>query len=247
MQTELWRQVFKTTTKLQVRQIRNQIKKLIKRRAKKETMSPPSSHLPPTIWNSPAAAVNPAHDDLSTDKRSPRTQTHHDQSMPVKGNLAYWCPFHSSLLNPPNVLTLSKYGDVRRNLCEARNPTFKAVFCFTTSHLQAPELCQGKCFFLSETMMGHILLKDASNVLYPYFEKHSLRMRLFWQLSVLLLVPAFRCCGISHSSDNSSTYRWIVNQRQVLHVLVSHRSSQVNDSVAADADVSTRSGWGNLL
>lgn len=50
--------------------------------------------------NRPVAVVSLAHNALSADKQSLKTQTHHSQSVPVKGNLAYWCPFHSSQLKP---------------------------------------------------------------------------------------------------------------------------------------------------
>lgn len=50
-----------------------------------ETVLSLSSH----HLNNPATVVSLAHDDLSADKQSQKTQTHHDQYAPVKGNLAY--------------------------------------------------------------------------------------------------------------------------------------------------------------
>lgn len=57
--------------------------------------------------NRPVAVVSLVHNALSADKQSLKTQTHHSQSVPVKGNLAYWCPFHSSQLKPADISFLT--------------------------------------------------------------------------------------------------------------------------------------------
>lgn len=75
--------------------------------------------------NRPVAVVSLAHNALSADKQSLKTQTHHSQSVPVKGNLAYWCPFHSSQLKPADISFFDnadcKYAEEHPSLCDAKN------------------------------------------------------------------------------------------------------------------------------